>query len=413
MPLLTYGINHHSAPIEVRECIAFDPTRTRQALNDLIQLPAVNEVVLLSTCNRTELYTVTNNAEIVKFWLMNQHALKHQDIATYYYHYEEIDAVRHALRVASGLDSMVLGEPQILGQMKQAFHLACEIGAAGKQLKHLFPAIFSASKQIRYKTEISKNPISMAYATVLLAKRIFTRLDKHQVLLIGAGEMIELIATYLQDCGVHQMIFANRTIEKASHLSEQFNGTPIRIGDIPTHLPSTDIVITATASQLPIIGKGMIESLLKQKKRRPIFMVDLAVPRDIEPEVGELEDVYLYNIDHLQTIIQKNLKNREEAAKQAEAMAEIQANHYIRQLRILDASDMIRAYREQLETLRDKELIKAKTELKKGQDPQSILEFMAHNLINKIMHQPTIKLRQAAYNEQIELLLLAKEFFNL
>lgn len=412
MPILTYGINHKSAPIEIREKIAYDPTRTCETLQELLHKQSVNEAILLSTCNRTEIYTTSQFRDPIQQWLISKHNHPKFDISSFCYDYHGIDAVRHLLRVASGLDSMVLGEPQILGQVKEAYRLACEMGTAGKQLQHLFQTIFAASKQIRYSTDIGKNSVSMAYAIVQLAKKIFNKLERCKILLIGAGQIIELIATYLKSCGIQKMVIANRSFEKAYQLAHNFQAQAIGIADIPIYLKESDIIISATASPLPIIGKGMMESALKAKRRKPRFMVDLAVPRDIEPEIAELEDVYLYNLDDLQHVLNENLKNREQAAKQAEEMIDIQATHYMRMLRILDAKDMIRGYRQQLETLRDKELIKAREKLQRGHDPEMVLQYLGHNLVNKIMHNPTIKIKKAAYNERLDMLLMAKDLFD-
>ncbi len=414
MPLLAYGINHKTAPISIREKWSFDTKQTADALRDMQAFTAVNEAVLLSTCNRTEIYTVQENHSALESWLNNRPSVKQLDLTPYRYYYCGFDAIRHLIRVASGLDSMILGEPQIFGQIKQAYQLACDVGTVGQHLQHIFPAIFAASKDIRNNTAISNNPVSLAYVIVQLAKRIFTSLENCRVLLVGAGEMMELITTHLHSHGIHQITVANRHVEKASRLATPLHGCAIRIGDIPAYIKDIDIVISATASQLPILGKGMMESALKLKKyRRPVFMVDLAVPRDIEPEVAQLEDVYLYNIDDLQTVISQNMKNRETAAKQAEALVEIQAKHYLQQLRILDSSDIITRYRKQMDQLRDQELQKALQQLKRGQNAEETLNAMARNLTNKIMHQPTIKLRQAAYNNQLDLLLFAKELFEL
>lgn len=413
MPLITYGINHKSAPIALREQLAFDPAQTTLALQNLIQRPNVNEAVLLSTCNRTEIYTASNDAGTVKTWLQDQRRCDSNDIDHHAYSFQGIHAVKHIMRVTSGLDSMIVGEPQIVGQIKQAYQLACDVGCVGNTLKHLFRSVFETSKTIRSQTAISASPVSLAYSVVQLAKTIFNDLKKCRVLLIGAGETIELIATHLDGQGVQQLIVANRTIEKAEQISKQIHAHSIRIGDVPTYLRDIDIIITATASQLPILGKGTIETALKLKKHRPILMVDLAVPRDIEPEVDQLEDVYLYNIDDLHSITQQNLKHRADAAKQAEAMIDMQAEHYMRQLRILDASELISQYRDQLSQLSEQELQKARALLKGGKSPEDIMRQFARNLTNKILHKPTVKLREAAYNEQLDMLLLAKNLFDL
>lgn len=413
MYLLAYGINHKSAPLYVRERLAFHPEQTPKMLQALISREAVNEAVLLSTCNRTEIYTASNDGSAIKEWLAKEPRLSGQYISSFCYQYQDAEMVRHLMRVASGLDSMVLGEPQIFGQIKQAYSIACDAGTVGNRLGHLFPAVFAASKQVRTQTAIGNNPVSMAYAVVQLARRIFSDLTQCKILLVGAGETIELVSTHLYGQGARQLIIANRTVERAQKLATQFQARAIRIGDVPACLTDIDIVVTATASQLPILGKGTLESALRQRKRRPIFMADLAMPRDIEPEVSELEDIYLYNLDNLQSVISQNLKNREEAARQAETMVEMQTTHYMRQLRVINAGDMIRNFREQVENVRDQELAKALEHFERSQNPQTALASLAHSLTNKIMHQPTVKLREAAYHEQLDLLLLMKDLFDL
>ncbi len=413
MPILACGINHKTAPIEVRELFAKASQDTKTVLQGLSNTPSLSEAVILSTCNRTEIYTLLENQNNIENWFsdkMSKLALNHETIL---YSHTGLNAIRHIFRVASGLDSMVLGEPQILGQMKEAFAFAQEAGTVGTQLRRLFPAVFSVSKHIRRETDISKNPVSFAYATVQLAKQIFAQLNSCRILLVGAGEMIELVALHLQGQGVHQFTIANRTIEKSSTLAEQLLGKAIRIGEIPHYLSQTDIVISATSSQLPIIGKGMLETVLKNRKRKPMFMVDLAMPRDIEPEIAALEDIYLYNIDDLQNITAQNLKNRQEAAAQAEAIIDIQARHYIQKLQILNAGDMIRHFRSRMESMRDQEVEKAIQKLRQGLDKDLVLASLARNLTNKFMHQPTIKLREAAYNDDVNLILFAKEILNI
>lgn len=408
MPLFSCGINHHSAPIAVREQLAFNSSRVKLALDELRQLEPLNEAVLLSTCNRTEIYLAGQRPQVLQAWFRQQSQAANINIEPHIYLHAEQAAVRHLLRVSSGLDSMVLGEPQIFGQMKEAYRLACEAGAAGPQLQHLFPAMFAASKDIRQETQIGANPVSLAYAAVQIAKRIFTHFSQCCVLLIGAGELMELMATYLRDHGVEQILVANRDISKAMQLAGR-HGTALRIGDIPLHLPQADIVITATSSQLPIIGKGLVERTLKTRKRRPLLMVDLAVPRDIEPEVSELTDIYLYNIDDLQTIIDANLKNRRQAAEQAEALVELQTAHYMRQLQVANISETISQFRRHAENHRDHTLQKALVDLRQGRDPFLVAEQLAHQLTNKLLHQPTVKLRELAYNQQAEALILAKK----
>lgn len=409
MPLFSCGINHQSAPIHIRERLAFSPARVKPLLSDVCRLEAVNEAVLLSTCNRTEIYMAGAHPESLRQWFKQHSHAANIDIEPHFYLHQEGAAVRHLLRVSSGLDSMALGEPQIFGQVKQAYRIACEAGTAGQQLQHLFPAAFAAGKAIRQQTQIGANPISLAYAAVQTAKRIFTHLPHCCVLLIGAGELIELMMTHLRDQGVRQIIIANRTLDKAVQLASAYGGIGIRIGDVPAYLPQADIVISATASQLPIIGKGMVERTLKMQKRRPVLMVDLAVPRDIEPEVSQLADVYLYNIDDLQTIIDANLKNRRQAAEQAEALVELQTAHYMRQLQASSVSDIIVQFRGNAEQYRDQAVQKALADLQQGRHPHRVVTQLAQQLTNKILHHPTMKLRQFAYQQQTDALIWAKK----
>ena len=409
--LFTYGINHKSAPLDIREQVVFSSDHMPQILHDLLHREAVNEVVLLSTCHRTEIYTTTNHAITVEKWLAKR--AHSNNIHAHCYRYEDEDMIRHLMRVASGLDSMVLGEPQILGQMKQAYAMASDVGTVGVRLKNLFPAIFAATKQVRHQTAIGENPVSVAYAVVQLAKRIFSKISECKILFIGAGETIKLVATYLYSQGATQLFVANRTLERARTLSDPLQAHPIRIGEIHAYLKEVDMIVTATASQLPILGKGALESALHSRKRRPIFIADLAVPRDVEPEVGQLEDIYLYHLDDLHTLIAQNLQDRADAAKQAEAMIAMQTEHYMRQLRVMNSADTIRNFRERLEKLRDQELTKALDSLARSENPPAVLASLAHHLTNKIMHQPTMKLRQAAAAEQWDVLLLVKELFNL
>lgn len=413
MTILTYGINHKTAPISIREKWSFSNAQALEALHDIKQKSAMNEAVILSTCNRTEIYTLEDNATALNAWLKQRKIDRHNELQSYTYSYRGLEAIQHIMRVASGLDSMVLGEPQIFGQIKQAYQIACEAGTVGQHLQHLFPSIFSVSKTIRHNTGLSKNAVSLAYVIVQVARRIFSALDKCRILLVGSGEMIDLVATHFSKHQSHQMIIASRNIEKAQQLAEPHNALAIRIGDIPQYIKSVDIVVSATASQLPILGKGMVESALKIKKHRPMLMIDLAVPRDIESEVAELEDVYLYNIDDLQNLIQQNMKHRESAAKQAETMIALEADHYLKQLRVFNSGDIITQYRQQAEALRDEELQKALFELERGRMPEAVLRNFARNLTNKLIHHPTTQLRDASYHNDIESLLLAKKLLDL
>ncbi|MCX7121415.1 MAG: glutamyl-tRNA reductase [Gammaproteobacteria bacterium] len=408
-----FGINHHTAPIAIREKLAFDATQLPNALRHLIQHPAVNEAVILSTCNRTEIYTNATDSAVLQEWLAHQKTFSTDNFHHHCYAHHDKEAIRHMMRVASGLDSMVLGESQVLGQMKQAFHIAQSAGTIGNHLKHLFPAVFSTSKQIRTQTDIGAHPVSIAYAITQISKHIYDQLTECRVLLIGAGETIELVATHLHGLGVKKIIVANRTAENTQALVDTLQVQAIKIQDIPVYLKETDIVISATASQLPILGKGMVESALKHRRNRPLLLIDLAVPRDIEPEIAQLDRVYLYNIDDLQSIIARNLKNRTDAAKQAETMIDLQASLFLQKMRVFHARHIITDYRQRLEKIRTDEQNKAMRQLQSGHDPRIVLEQFGRHLINKIMHHPTIKLREAASDEQCDTLQVMKTFFEL
>jgi glutamyl-tRNA reductase len=415
MPLIACGINHKTAPLAIREQIALLPEHTPIALRGLLKEGAVNEAVILSTCNRTEIYSDTNTLALPRFidWLTQHPQIGKVAGSDHWYWHQDQQAVGHIMRVASGLDSMMLGEPQILGQMKQAFLLAQETGTVGAKLRHLLQKVFSVTKQVRTETNIGVHPVSIAYAAVSLAKRIFSDLSKAQVLLVGAGQTIELLALHLSDHGVKHFIFTNRSLNKAEDLAAQFGGQAIPMTDIPFCLQKVNIVVSATSSPLPILGKGMVESALKIGKRRALLMLDMAVPRDIEPEVAQLEDIYLYNIDHLQEIVQENLKSRLDAAQQAEAVIDLHARYYMRQLEARDVDQTICAYREKLENFRDTALSKALGDLNQGETPEIVLKQMARLLTNKILHMPSVQLRQAALNNQNDLLLAARKLFDL
>jgi glutamyl-tRNA reductase len=317
------------------------------------------------------------------------------------------------LRVASGLDSMVLGEPQILGQMKDAYSAATEAGTVGKLLSKLFQHTFSVAKQVRTDTAIGSSPVSVAFAAVSLARQIFGDLNGLTALLIGAGETIELAARHLHENNVGRMIIANRTLARAQTLAAEFDAYAISLGDIPAHLAEADVIISSTASQLPILGKGSVERALKLRKHKPMFMVDIAVPRDIEPEVDELDDVYLYSVDDLKDIIEENMASRREAARQAEEIIDTQVSHFMSWLQSLDAVDTLRAYRESAELQRDEMLNKARARLACGNDPEQVIQELATQLTNKLIHQPSVQMRQASMNGRQELLDAARELFSL
>jgi len=412
MSLIACGINHKTAPLALREKIVFAPEQMPQPLLALLEQPGVQEAAILSTCNRTELYCASNDPAVVVDWLHRHQQLPEKLLnPCLYIHHDQL-AVQHMLRVASGLDSMVLGESQILGQLKTAYLQATSAGTLGKRLTHLFQYVFSVSKQVRTETSIGVHPISIATTAIDLTKHIFADFTQVKVLCIGVGQTMELVTQYLQKIGVTQFWLANRTLTRAQKFAQKLNGQALTLDEIADILPTVDLVVSATASPLPIIGKGAVERALKKRKRRLMCMLDLAVPRDIEPEISTLSDVYLYSLDDLQNVIQQNLTERQAAAQQAETIIAAQSQHYMRSLGILEAVPLIRNYREKAALLRDKELLAALDLLQTGTlSPEQVLERLAHRLTNKLLHGPTQQLRKAAYANEDELLQAAQKLF--
>ncbi len=415
MTFLVFGINHKTAPVAVREQVAFAPDQIARHLRDANAEQGVHEIAILSTCNRTELYCTVDDLQPQKLldWLHKVHGVpKEQLVACYYSHCGET-AVKHLFCVASGLDSLILGEPQILGQMKSAFAVAQEAGTIGPELGRLFRQCFSVAKQVRTDTAIGENPVSVAYAAVNLAQRIFSKLSKSRALLIGAGETIDLVAKHLVDAGVKDIVVANRTLARAEALADQFGAKAILLSDIPNELYKADIVISSTASPLPILGKGTVEQALKKRKHAPMFMVDIAVPRDIEAQVKELDDVYLYSVDDLKGIIEENVKAREFAAQDAQEIIEAGSADFMRQLRTLDAVTTLKAFRQHAEGIRDGELQKALKRLEKGDDAAKVLNTLASMLTNKLLHQPTVQMREASAAGRKEVMDWVQELYQL
>ena len=415
MPLLAIGLNHTTAPVNIRERVTFGPDIVVAALRSLTDLGGINEAVILSTCNRTELYcdAVEDAQERTCEWLAGFHGLAIEDISPHLYVHEGRHAIYHLLSVASGLDSLVLGEPQILGQVKSAFQTAHDAGRTGKVLTRLFQHAFSTAKQVRTDTAIGDSPVSVAFAAVSLARQIFADLSEQTALLIGAGETVELAARHLAQNGVGRIIVANRTVARAQELAQQFDAYAISLTEIPVHLAEADIVIASTASPVPVLGKGTVESALKRRRHRPVFMVDIAVPRDIEAEVSDLEDVYLYTVDDLEEVIQDNLRSRQEAAEQAKDIIVFQVDEFLGWMRSLDAVGLIQDYRRQANGIRDEVLAKAQRMLEAGRPPEEALTFLAQTLTNKLLHAPSAQLREAGSAGHHELLEAANTLFRL
>ena len=413
MQLYALGINHHTAPLAVREQVAFDPMRLGQALHDLLRAKSVREAAILSTCNRTELYCAADAPQTAAEWLAEYHSLSPQNIEPYLYRHPQQDAVRHMFRVASGLDSMVLGEPQILGQMKQAARVAEEAGTLGTVLGKLFQRTFAVAKEVRSTTAIGANTVSMAAAAVHLSARIFDRMGEQRVLFVGAGEMIELCAAHFAAQKPKRLTIANRTVERGAGLAARFGGDAIRLESLSERLSDYDIVVSCTASSLPILGLGMVERALKARRHRPMVMVDLAVPRDIEEEVARLDDVFLYTLDDLGQIVESGMESRQAAVVEAEAIIADRVTGFIQWLESRETVPTIRALRDAGERARRHEVEHALKLLAKGEDPTAVLDALSHGLTNKLLHPPTHALNQSEGSERAEVAALISRIYRL
>ncbi len=413
MPLLALGLNHQTAPLSLRERVALGEGQLPAALAALAAVPGVEEAALLSTCNRTEVYAqVADGREAaVGEWLARHHGLAPAMLADYLYLHRDEAAVRHLFRVATGLDSLVLGEPQILGQVKEAWQAARSQHHLRTPLDRLFQQSFSVAKRVRTDTRIGAHPVSVAYAAVRLARQVFSELDRATVMLVGAGDTIELAARHLVDAKVRRLLVANRTLEHAQALASRHGGYALPLSDLERHLPEADVVITATASREPVLRADAVRSALKARRHRPMFLLDLAVPRDIEAGVADLADVYLYTVDDLEQVIEENRASRREAAGQAEAIIDLQVEHFMAWWRAQGRQDALRALRSQGETARDDALARAREQLALGRDPQEVLGVLAHQLTNKLLHGPSSALRQAALDGDLDLLRAAERLY--
>ncbi|MBS3785204.1 MAG: glutamyl-tRNA reductase [Gammaproteobacteria bacterium] len=399
MPVVTLGLNHKTAPVPVRERVVISTDRLDAALRALAQRPGVCEAAVISTCNRTEIHAVLSpeaTPAILQRWLETEQGLEPGWLTPYLYVHEGRDAIRHLLRVGAGLDSLVLGEPQILGQAKLAYHSAARAGLLGQILQRLFQHAFAVAKRVRTETDIGAYPVSVAFAAVTLARQIFGGLESSAALLIGAGEMIELTARHFHEQPVKELFIANRSQERAERLAMLHTGTALTLDQIPSHLARVDIVVSCTASEQAVVELNAVKDALKHRRRRPIFMVDLAVPRDIEPAIEQLDDVFLYSIDDLRGVVERNMQSRAEAAEAAEGLVETQTDRFMDWVRTLDAVSTIRRFRQHGERERELALEQARRSLAAGQPPERVLEVLAHRLTRKLLHVPTVGLRQAA-----------------
>ncbi|MGQ7807899.1 glutamyl-tRNA reductase [Hafnia alvei] len=422
MSLLALGINHKTAPVALRERVTFSPETLNHAIESLRQQPLVQAGVVLSTCNRTELYLSMEQPEDVPpqdlhkqivDWLCAYHKLSPDEVNKSLYWYQDNDAVNHLMRVASGLDSLVLGEPQILGQVKKAYTESQREQSMSADLERLFQKTFSVAKRVRTETDIGASAVSVAFAACTLARQIFESLSEVNVLLVGAGETIELVARHLREHKVRHMMIANRTRERAQALADEVNAEVITLPEIDERLAQADIIISSTASPLPIIGKGMVERALKARRNQPMLFVDIAVPRDIEPEVGKLASAYLYSVDDLHSIIQSNLAQRKAAAVQAEHIVQQESANFMAWLRAQGAVETIRDYRSQADQMRAEAEAEALAAIAQGADVETVIHKLAHRLTNRLIHAPTKSLQQAASSGDIEKLQVLRDSLGL
>lgn len=412
MAIYAIGVNHTTAPVELRERVAFSPEQLEAALPALRGLGGIDEAVIVSTCNRTEIYySGEASSDLVTGWLAGFHQLSVAQIQQHVYAHTETAAVQHLMKVASGLDSLVLGEPQILGQVKQAYQYARQHATVGSVLERLFQRSFGVAKTVRTETGVGQNAVSVAYAAVNLARHIFGELNRSSVLLVGAGDTAELAAQHLKEQGVEQLMVANRTLSRAEELIERIGGSAHTLADLPSLLARADIVVSSTASTLPIIGKGMVEKALKQRRHQPILFIDLAVPRDIEEQVNELDDAYLYTVDDLQGIITENIRNREQAAAEGAAIISSHALQFHEWLRTQAQVDLIRDYREATQTIVDEQLGRALAQLQTGKAAEDVLQQFAQKLGQQLMHQPTQAMKAALAANDVAAMLAYQQLY--
>jgi glutamyl-tRNA reductase len=413
MPLFTIGISHRTAPIEIRERVAIPRAEYAARVGQLRALPGVEEVLILGTCNRTEVYCLSSQGgkETLLDWIHRSNGLPPGQLDQHFYSYEGEASARHLIRVASGLDSLVLGETQILGQLKEAWQQAHDAGSLGTVLDRLFQHTFASAKIIRTRSGISDHPVSVAYTAVVLARQIFGDLATKTVVLIGAGEMVQLCGRYLRDHGIAHLLILNRSLDKAQELAAELDATPMTLDRLDEALPQADILFSSTASPQPVIRRSDVKAALRRRRHRPMFLVDIAVPRDIEPDVTNLKDVYLYTIDDLQQVVDENLQQRNEAAEQAQGDVEEAVAAFMRWLYGIRAGRTLKRIRDQSHLFEQELTERALRRLQAGQEPQDVLQQMAATLTNKILHLPSKRLREAAEDRDYEVLKAADRIF--
>jgi len=407
MNIIVVGLSHKTAPVEIRERVAFAPTAMEKPLHEMLALPAVSEGVIVSTCNRVELYAATRDVDSatvqLKRFLAGYHGIPIEELETHLYDYQGSEAIRHVFRVSSSLDSMVIGEPQILGQIKTAYGYAAEFKTVGLILNRFLHKAFSVAKRVRTETDIASNAVSVSFAAVELARKIFGTLDGKTVLIIGAGEMCELAARHFVNNGISQVMVTNRTFERAVKLAEEFAGKPILFDNFADHLHQVDIVLTSTGAPNFILGHKKVEEVIRQRKNKPMFFIDIAVPRDIDPKVNDIDNIYLYDVDDLQGVVQANLKERQKEAKKAESIIDLEIEQFHRWLSSLEVVPTIVSLRQRLEEIRRGELEKTFASLKElGPKERKSIEALTAAIVNKVLHQPITVLKRTQNDDSGE-----------
>jgi len=413
MPLSVTGISHKTAAVELRERVAFGGEEIPAALKSICRIPGTREAMLLSTCNRTEIVRKAENGrQDVLYWLEQQRDAPQALLATHSYHYTGREAMQHLARVACGMDSMVFGEAQILGQVKRSFAMARECGAAGSELHALFQHLFHIAKQVRRETRIGENAVTLASATLTLVRRLFTDLEERDIVFVGAGEIIEAIARRMADQGMSRLSILNRSVDRAREAAEKISAAPGALSEIKERLRRADVLVSCTGSMRPVIDAGMVRDAFR-RRRRPLLAIDLAVPRDIEPAVRTLSDVYLYDVDHMRELVEQGARQRSAQAQHAEDIIAAGVGEYRRTVRARSADTLIATWRRQVEELKTRELARSRRQLEQGEEPSKVLKELAHTLGNKLMHAPTVGLRRAGAAGNSRLLAEARELLGI
>ncbi|PYR90253.1 MAG: glutamyl-tRNA reductase [Acidobacteria bacterium] len=414
MQLALVGLSHKTAPVEIRERLAFSNDALRSALTSLVDRRRVNEAMILSTCNRVEVVAESPDDRLIRDFICEFHQISHDSVSTHLYSYRNVEAIRHVFRVTASLDSMVIGEPQILGQVKEAFRIAMDAGTVGMHLSALMNRAFAVAKKVRSETGISQSAVSVSYAAVELARKIFGDLSGKTVMIIGASKMGELAAKHLRRAGASSVLVTNRTFERAVELAKVFEGAAVPFEHFTDHMTGADIVITSTGAPHFIIGRNLAEQVIHRRKNKPIFFIDIAVPRDIDPAVNQIDNAFLYDIDDLQQVIDANLKERFKEAMRAEQIVDDEVEAFCLKMQTRDVVPTIVQLRDSLEKVRRDEIERNRRHLKDlSPEQQAAVDQITKSIVNKILHPPIEQLKQMAHDPQgADLAELIRKIFN-